>query len=175
MSIERHCQRTGRALLGVLGGLLLAGFAGLAWTFYQNRDRHSADGALAAELRDASLALGEERSVPVGEWPQWRGPNRDGVSRETGLFAHWPEEGPKQLWRVRAGGGYSSLAVSHGRVYTLLQDGDNETVACWDAANGNEIWRFGYPCKYTNEFGSGPRSTPAVDEDRVYSVGATGL
>jgi outer membrane protein assembly factor BamB len=65
--------------------------------------------------------------------------------------------------------------VAGGRAYTLLQDGEQETVLCWDAANGREIWRFPYAANYENSYGSGPRATPTVDGDRVYTVGATGL
>lgn len=114
-------------------------------------------------------------SVRSDDWPQWRGPRRDGVSQETGLLTTWPRQGPKELWRAPAGDGYSALAVAGGRAYTILQDGNDEAVVCWNADTGKELWRFRYPCKYVNDFGSGPRSTPTVEGEFVYTVGATGI
>ena len=115
---------------------------------------------------------------PMGDgknWPGWRGPNRDGISPETNLLTNWPPEGPPKLWEKPAGGGYSSLAVVDGRVYTLLQQGQNEAAICWDAKDGTELWRYRYPALYQNDFGNGPRSTPMVDGDFVYTVGGTGM
>jgi outer membrane protein assembly factor BamB len=127
--------------------------------------------------------LGEAKHVPEapaaaepGEWPQWRGPRRDGVSTETGLFTSWPKEGPRVLWRVHCSEGFSSLAVAGGRAYTLLrQDPVHEAVVCWDAATGLELWRFPYSSEYHHSYGSGPRSTPTVQGGHVYTVGATGI
>jgi len=65
----------------------------------------------------------------AGDWPQWRGPNRDGISKETGLLKEWPKEGPKLVWKAQgAGQGYSTLAISGGRIYTLGLRGDREFV-----------------------------------------------
>ncbi|MBW3597533.1 MAG: PQQ-like beta-propeller repeat protein [Planctomycetes bacterium] len=134
-------------------------------------------------IRDAEL-LGDRKQAPpvdrsaaseTGAWPQWRGPNRDGVSRETGLLTDWPEKGPNVLWRAASGAGYSGLAVAEGRLYTLLQDGNREAVVCWSAETGEELWRFVYPAKFVSDQGSGPRSTPTLDAGRVYTVGATGI
>ena len=76
------------------------------------------------------------------EWPQWRGPNRDGVSDEVGLLKEWAPNGPKMLWKISLGEGFSGISVSQGRVYTMLSKGDDEFVVCLDAADGQEIWRF---------------------------------
>ena len=111
---------------------------------------------------------------PKGEWPQWRGPNRDGISHETGLLKSWPEGGPKVLWRVPVGDGYSGISVSKGRAYTITADGDGEFVICLDASNGNEIWRFRSGSKFTESNGNGPRSTPTVGGDWVFALGAKG-
>jgi outer membrane protein assembly factor BamB len=139
---------------------------------FRSRPRAVADPTLAVDLERATLV---EDPDPSEDWPQWRGPRRDGLSTEEDLLTTWPPEGPRVLWRAAAGEGYSSLAVAAGRVYTLFQDGDRETVVCWDADTGREQWRFPYPARYVNGFGSGPRATPTVDGDRVYTVGATGL
>jgi outer membrane protein assembly factor BamB len=122
-----------------------------------------------------------EADAPGGvsrhDWPQWRGPDRDGVSAATNLLARWPSDllSRRKLWRRPAGDGYSAVAAAAGRAYTLMQDGADEAVVCWDAGDGRELWRFRYPSRFVNNQGSGPRSTPTVDGDVVYTVGATGL
>jgi outer membrane protein assembly factor BamB len=115
---------------------------------------------------------------PLGDgknWPGWRGPNRDGISPESNLLTTWLPAGPPKLWEQPAGGGYSSLAVADGRVYTLIQDGQDEAAVCWNAKDGTELWRYRYPALYRNDFGNGPRSTPMVDGDYIYTVGGTGM
>jgi outer membrane protein assembly factor BamB len=147
-------------------------FGLLTFIEFQSRPRATADPNLAAELEQATLL---DEPAPPDDWPQWRGPRREGVSAESDLLTAWPPGGPPVLWRVKGGEGYSSLAVADGRVTTLVQDGNGEAVVCWDADTGRELWRFPYPARYTTGNGSGPRSTPTVDGDRVYTVGATGL
>jgi outer membrane protein assembly factor BamB len=130
------------------------------------------------------LAAGEGKPqvVPADDWPHWRGPYFDGVSRETGLLQEWPEGGPRVLWKVELSGGYSSVAVAGGRLYTHTAKGKKEeTVLCLEAATGKELWRYTYPCDYDRhvslgeKYDSGPRATPAVDGDRVYTIGTTGI
>src|SRR5713226_3388122 len=77
----------------------------------------------------------------VGDWPQWRGPNRDGISKETGLLKQWPADGPPLAWKTNgAGGGYSSFAVANGRLFTMGLRGDREFVIAFDVANGKQVW-----------------------------------
>lgn len=169
-------QRFGRVRPWSIAVLALA-FVGLAAHQYLTRERSLADPALLQELQGERLHAAEEPARPPrsADWPQWRGPHRDGISPETGLQLRWPAGGPKVLWKAKGGLGYSALAIADGRAYTLLQDGDNEALVCWDADSGREQWRFRYPCRYENSFGSGPRATPTVDGKRVYTVGATGI
>lgn len=108
------------------------------------------------------------------DWPQWRGPNRDGISNETGLLKSWPEGGPKVIWTAPSGDGYSGISISQGRFYTMYNQGENEIVVCLDAVTGKEIWRFRSDSKYRNQFGNGPRSTPTVDSELVFTLGAKG-
>jgi outer membrane protein assembly factor BamB len=108
------------------------------------------------------------------EWPQWRGPNRDGISIEKGLLKTWPEGGPKVLWRAPLGEGFSGISISGGRAYTMFAQGDDEFAACLDASTGKEIWRFRTDAKFVEGNGSGPRSTPTVDEGLVFVLGAKG-
>ena len=72
----------------------------------------------------------------AGDWPQWRGPQHDGISRETGLISSWPEGGPQELWRVTLGKGFSAVSVVGTSAYTMYSDGDDEYVTCLDVANG---------------------------------------
>jgi outer membrane protein assembly factor BamB len=112
---------------------------------------------------------------PVSEWFQWRGPNRDGISAETGLLQEWPKSGPAQVWKVAgAGNGYSSFSTSGGRLYTLGARSGNEYVIALDRATGKKVWETLNGRRYENDRGDGPRSTPTVDGDRLYVLGGSG-
>jgi outer membrane protein assembly factor BamB len=168
-------QRAARISLYLIAGLLVlfGAFTGYhIWMHF----RSTSDAALLAELHDATII---EASLPEGpsDWPQWRGPRRDGVSPEKDLLIDWPASGPKVLWKADCGEGFSSITVSGGRAITLFQNADRsaEIVICWDAETGKELWQREYASSYVNGFGSGPRSTPTIDEDRVYTVGGTGV
>jgi outer membrane protein assembly factor BamB len=125
------------------------------------------------------------------DWPQWMGPQRDGVWRETGLVAKFPAGGPKVHWRRPIGAGYSGPAVVGDRVYVMdrerakdangkplafTRDGyaGNERVLCLSATDGRPIWQHVYDCSYRIAYPSGPRTTPLVHEGRVYTLGAMG-
>ena len=111
----------------------------------------------------------------LDDWPQWRGPNRDGRSAETGLLKTWPAGGPPLAWRTTgAGEGYSSFAVSQGRLYTLGARGDTEYVIAFDAASGKRLWETAHGSRFSNDRGDGPRATPTIEGDRVYAFGASG-
>jgi outer membrane protein assembly factor BamB len=113
--------------------------------------------------------------VAAEDWPQWRGPRRDGVSSETGLLKQWPASGPPLAWQVSgAGEGYSSFAVSGGRLFTLGARQGTEYVLAFDAASGKRVWEVANGRRFDNDRGSGPRSTPTVDGDRVYVFGSSG-
>jgi outer membrane protein assembly factor BamB len=166
-----------RRITLALGIILLLGLGGYMLFDQWRRNRIESDRARMAELQSAQLVEPTQQdSLPV-DWPQWRGPRRDGISLEKGLSFSWPDSGPKQLWEAPAGEGYSSFAVADGRAYTMLQDGDQEAVVCWNAETGKEQWRYRYPAHFRGQqgSGSGPRSTPSIDGDRIYTVGATGL
>ena len=111
----------------------------------------------------------------AANWPQWRGPNRDGISKETGLLKQWPEGGPPLAWKATgAGGGYSSFAISNGKLYTMGLRGDREFVIAFDVATGKEAWATPHGAAFHNDQGDGPRGTPTVDGDRVYALGGNG-
>ena len=125
------------------------------------------------------------------DWPQWMGIDREGHWNESGILEKFPEGGPKILWRTPINNGYSGPAVVGDRVYVMDrkrskpdkpgespfkrgQKPGNERVLCLDATSGKIIWEQAYDCNYTISYASGPRSTPTVDGDLVYTVGAEG-
>lgn len=131
-------------------------------------------------LASATLVLslwcaGSAAAQGPAEWPQWRGPNRDGLSKETGLLKQWPETGPPLAWKVAgAGRGYSSLSASKGRLYTMGLRGEREFVIAFDFKTGKEVWATPHGSAFRNDRGDGPRGTPTVDGDRVYALGGAG-
>jgi len=115
----------------------------------------------------------------AADWPQWRGPNRDGISQEKGLLQAWPEKGPNLLWKFEdAGLGFSSFAVVGDRLYTMGARKDETYVIALDAAKGKEVWstKIGPIFSFNgNQWGDGPRSAPTVDGDAVYALDGNGL
>ncbi|HSE39647.1 MAG TPA: PQQ-binding-like beta-propeller repeat protein, partial [Acidobacteriota bacterium] len=109
------------------------------------------------------------------EWPSYRGPKGDAISGETGLIKTWSSEGPKALWRVNLGDGYSAISVSGGKLFTMFSQGEDEFVVCLDSATGKELWRFRSDSNFINDQGNGPRSTPTIDDGMVYTHGARGM
>lgn len=112
------------------------------------------------------------------DWPQFRGPERDGVSPETEILNTWPEDGPRQLWRRQIGIGYSGVSVKGDRLYTMYTrtegDAEIEVVAAFAAADGSELWHTPVGEAITSDWGNGPRSTPTVDGDSVFALGSLG-
>jgi len=126
------------------------------------------------------------------DWPQWMGPKRDNVWRETGIVEKFPQGGPKVLWRTPVAGGYAGPAVSNGKVYvtdrvlakgavnpadpfdTKAKVNSSERVLCLDAKTGKEVWKKEYECPYQISYPAGPRCTPVVHEGKVYTLGAMG-
>ncbi len=111
------------------------------------------------------------------DWPQWRGPRRDGVWRETGIVEKFdgPELQPR--WRVPVSGGYSGPTVADGRVYLtdrLAEPEQKERVLCFRFDDGRLLWSFEYPCRYTISYRAGPRASVTVDEGRAYALGSMG-
>jgi outer membrane protein assembly factor BamB len=115
------------------------------------------------------------------DWPNWRGPHHDGISLETGLLKSWPVDGPKLLWQAELSGGYSSVSVAGGRVFTQSKDKKEDLVLCFDALTGKKHWEYRYSCDYADHpsldkrFLTGPKATPTIDGGRVYAMGNTGL
>ncbi len=132
-----------------------------------------------------SAVLMTAAAVPAADWPQWRGPNRDGASAETGLLKAWPKEGPKLAWKVEdataVGTGYGSPAVVGDKVYLFGGDGAKkeakEFCTCLSAKDGSKVWQTPVATSggsFLDMWGGGPRATPTVDGDRLYVLGAMG-
>ena len=124
-----------------------------------------------------TLLLSTLASSPAtaNDWPRWRGPDNDGISKETGWSASWPKEGPKQLWKASVGTGFSSVAVSNGRLFTLGNNNDIETIYCLDTTTGKELWKHSYACSLDpNLYEGGPNATPTVDGKMVYTFSRKG-
>jgi len=129
--------------------------------------------------------------IRADDWPQWMGPQRDGVWRETGILRTFPQDGPRVRWRTKIGGGYAGPAVVANRVYVTdkqLPGGTTdpanpfergrreatERVLCLDDADGSIVWKHEYDCPYTVSYPAGPRTTPVVRNGRVYTLGSEG-
>lgn len=132
---------------------------------------------VAAFILGVSLTLGAlpAKSWAQNDWPQWRGPNRDDVSKEKGLLKQWPAGGPKREWLFQdAGLGYAGFAVVKGKLFTMGARDQAEFLICLDANSGKELWSAPLGGRLANKWGDGPRGTPAVDGDRVYAMGGDG-
>src|SRR5687768_18275871 len=124
------------------------------------------------------LALMFSPAVHADDWPQWRGPKRDGISRETGLLKQWPADGPKLLWQLKEiGGGYSTPAIVGERIYLLSNEGmDKEFVQALAVADGKKIWSATLGKVGPNQGPQYPaaRSTPTVEGDVLSALGSDG-
>ena len=126
----------------------------------------------------AALSLAFSLVTLAADWPQWRGPERNGISKETGLAKEWPKEGPKLLWKVKdIGDGYSTPAVVGERLYLISNQGmDNEFVHALSVADGKEVWKTTIGKVGPNQGPQypGTRSTPTVDGDSLYALSSNG-
>lgn len=127
----------------------------------------------------AGLLLAWILGVPSArgdDWPQWLGPQRDGVWRETDILEKFPAGGPKVLWRTKISGGYAGPAVADGKVYVTdyVADNKKERIFCLNVSDGKVVWKHEYDCTYRISYPAGPRCTPIVAGGKVYTLGAMG-
>ncbi len=111
----------------------------------------------------------------AGEWPQFLGPQRNGLSSEPNLLETWPEGGPKVVWRVPGGVGMSGIAISRGRVLTLVQREGQQWVVALNSRTGESLWETAIADAYRNPMGDGPRATPAIVGNQVFVFSGAGL
>ncbi len=113
-------------------------------------------------------------AAAAADWPNYRGPNYDGISSETGWRTEMPQSSPIE-WKTSLGWGFASMAVSDGYVYAMGNVDDRDIVYCLDAATGKEKWRQSYPCPlYKKNHEGGPCGTPTVEGDAVYVFSKNG-
>ena len=120
-------------------------------------------------LTVAAATLFSVAAIHAADWPQWQGPDRTGMSKETGLLASWPANGPAVVWTAGGlGNGYGSMAVAGTRVFVQGTRGGRSVVVALNRADGKEVWSKALGQAGNDDRGPGPRGTPTVDGDRVY-------
>lgn len=130
---------------------------------------------LAMRKPSVSAVATETASVKPGDWAEFRGPKRDNRIEAVTFDTNWATSPPKLLWKQRIGPGWGSFAVVGDRLFTLEQRGENEVAACYNATNGAEVWSHEMKGRFFEQIaGAGPRSTPTIDGNKLYALGATG-
>lgn len=128
--------------------------------------------------RFCSLALSPlvVRAASVDpDWPQWQGPDRTGISKETGLLKSWPSAGPPQLWAIKGlGEGYGSLAILRDRIFVQGVQNGSSSVFCLNRADGKTVWVVPMSTRLDQDRGAGPRGTPTLDGDVLYALSDNG-
>ncbi len=175
MVFREQGQRRGRVFYWVCGALVCCVAGLMGYQFWIQLARQTQDDALIDKAAKKSLATNKETKGDPLDWPQWRGIHRDGVAPGDGLLAEWPANGLPLLWKIKGGGGFSAISVQGKRLLTMIQDGDDEVVVCWEdeGKNAKQLWRFPYK-SYFSQDGEGPRATPTIDGDRIYTLGPRG-
>ncbi len=133
----------------------------------------------AIKLHLLLVFLTAAMNLPAQEWPQWRGPARDGVARSVDERSDWPEE-LTQKWAIEIGLGHSAPVVSGGKIYQFSRQGEDEVASCLDPSTGNVLWKKSYPAPYrmnsaATSHGKGPKSTPIVANGRITTFGISGI
>jgi outer membrane protein assembly factor BamB len=123
----------------------------------------------------ALLCLLPFATAMASDWPQWRGPDRNGISKETAWKADWKGAPPKVLWKAAVGLGYSSFVVADGKVYTTGHASEKDTVFCFDAVTGKEVWKHSYAAELGDKFfQGGTTGTPTVADGKLYHLSRWG-
>ncbi len=153
-------------------------------TAAQTAERHRRETAAKAKLQEEYERLIESKPAGIadmpavlgpGDWPTFRGPNRDGVATHVRLDPDWAKSPPKLLWRQRIGPGWSSFATTGEFAVTAEQRGSDEAVVCYRCADGTRVWEHRYPAAFMEGWTEvGPRATPTISAGCVISLGGAG-
>ena len=188
--LSRSMAAPRRALLGLLGALIGFGFWGLvrtdeirgdfaatrSWRWQPSPEEQVLEKLASRELNDEAAPLEPMEATEPPEWPGFRGPHRDGVQPGTVLNEDWDANPPQEKWRIPIGPGWSSFSVAGDRLFTQEQRGEKESITCYDARNGNELWAHEYESRFWEVVGgAGPRGTPTLSDGRLYALGANGI
>jgi outer membrane protein assembly factor BamB len=164
-------------ILGIVASVALGGFLAYQSPWLRGLlAKDSEDPVEISKLAGTKLEVTSVAESTTG-WPQWRGPLRDGRAPATPFRIDWDKRPPTLLWSAPCGGGFSSLAVVNGKVYTQDRHGGNERVICLNAPDGKQVWEYSYPADSAGKdsnYASGPRATPTVDGNLIYTVGGAG-
>ena len=129
-----------------------------------------------AEGEAAVAEGGDATALDAGDWPQFLGPDRDNRLQSVHLERDWTRHPPREIWRRPVGAAWSSFAIAGGRAVTQEQHGPEEQVVCYDLATGRKLWQHADSTRYESAVaGVGPRATPTIAADRVFTLGATGI
>src|SRR5579859_6323106 len=113
----------------------------------------------------------------AADWPQFLGPDRNGISKETGLVDTWAKSGPPLVWKMDVGEGFSGPVIAGERLILFHRLGNEEVVECLSPGSGKSMWKFSYPSNYQDSLGKGdgPRSTPVIAGKNLITLGAEGI
>ena len=134
------------------------------------KSRSNKKSAESPELSEPTVSLAS------AVWPSFRGPSRDGKLLGVSLTEDWNASPPKLIWKTQIGPGWSSFSVAGNRLFTQEQRGEKEAVVCLDAKTGESIWDYEYVSRFWESVaGAGPRATPTISDEGLFSLGANGI
>ncbi len=178
---------TGIALLAVVVGAFFAafrfkGFTGDFIPQYEARWSATPEERLAQFLSDQKSGgvhgetAAQTIEITKADWPQFGGPQRDGIARGERVRSDWSKNPPKQLWKHPVGLGWSSFSIVDRFAFTQEQRGEEEVVVCYNSDTGEQIWAHSDTTRFVSAMGGdGPRATPTLHDGRLYALGATGI
>lgn len=144
------------------------------WSTVPGNDAWAASQAVPSKPLEAGSAI--DAAIASAEWPGFRGADRMGHARTRKLAMDWKASPPKLLWKKPVGAGWSSFAVAGGFAFTQEQRGDHEVVVCYDLATGNEVWVQQREARFDEPMGGpGPRATPTLADNAVFTASASGM